>query len=88
MDHVGEEFNGIISGLTDWGMYVELDDSKCEGMVNLKNMPDGYFYFDQKSMSIRDNYSKKTFRMGDHVRVKIVRADLALKQLDFEWVRM
>jgi ribonuclease R len=87
LDKVGEKFTGIISGLTDWGIYVELDESKCEGMINLKTIKGSQFYFDDKTKTIRDVGSKNSFRMGDHITVLVARADLALKLLDFEWVR-
>ncbi|MFI5205285.1 MAG: ribonuclease R family protein, partial [Flavobacteriales bacterium] len=87
VDKVGKKFPGIISGVTDWGIYVELDESKCEGMISLRNMQGGHYYFDEKSKTIRDSRSNATFKMGDHITILVARADLALKQLDFEWVK-
>jgi len=68
-ERLGEYFNGIISGLTDWGIYVELDDNKCEGMLSLKNLPGDNYYFDEKNYVVTGMRTKKQFRLGDHIRV-------------------
>ncbi|HAN18861.1 MAG: ribonuclease R [Bacteroidetes bacterium GWC2_33_15] len=82
-DHVGEDFDGIISGVTEWGFYVELNESKCEGLVHIRELDDDYYFFDEDNYSIIGRKNKKTFQLGDPVRIKIVRADLEKKQLDF-----
>lgn len=84
--HIGEYFTGIISGLTDWGMYVELDETKCEGMVSLKGISDDHYYFDEKTYTVVGGRKKKIFRLGDHVKVQVVRTDLEMKQIDFDLV--
>jgi ribonuclease R len=82
--HLGEFFTGIISGLTDWGMYVELDETKCEGMISLKGMTDDNYYFDDKTYTVVGTRKRRVFRLGDHIRVQVVRTDLEQKQIDFE----
>lgn len=84
--HLGEFFTGIISGLTDWGMYVELDETKCEGMVSLKGIEDDNYYFDDKTYTVVGSRKKRTYRLGDHVKVQVVRTDLELKIIDLELV--
>ncbi len=82
-DHVGEDFDGIISGVTEWGFYVELNESKCEGLVHIRELDDDYYFFDEDNYSIIGRSNKKVFQLGDPVRIKIVRADLEKKQLDY-----
>jgi len=82
-DHVGEDFDGIISGVTEWGFYVELNDTKCEGLVHIRELDDDYYFFDEDDYAIIGKRNKKTYRLGDPVRIKIVRADLQKKQLDY-----
>lgn len=82
--HLGEFFDGIVSGLTDWGIYVELDETKCEGMISVKNIPGDNYYFDEKQYKVIGMRTKKEFRLGDHIKVQVVRTDLEAKQIDFE----
>jgi len=82
-DHIGEDFDGIISGVTEWGFYVELNESKCEGLVHIRELDDDYYFFDEDDYAIIGKRTKKTYQLGDAVRIKIVRADLEKKQLDY-----
>jgi ribonuclease R len=82
-DHIGEEFDGIISGVTEWGFYVELNDSKCEGLVHIRELDDDYYFFDEDNYAIIGKRNKKAYQLGDPVRISIVRADLQKKQLDY-----
>ena len=82
-DHIGEDFDGIISGVTEWGFYVELNDSKCEGLVHIRELDDDYYFFDEDNYSIIGRRNKKNYQLGDPVKIKIVRADLEKKQLDY-----
>ena len=82
-DRVGESFNGVISGVTEWGMFVELDDNKCEGLVRLRDIPDDYYFFDEESFSIVGKQNRRRYTLGDSVVVQVKRADLVKKQLDF-----
>jgi len=81
---LGEEFDGVVSGLSNWGIYVELVESKCEGMVQMANLSSDYFSFDSEKYVIRGNKTGFEYRMGQEVRVRVVKADLGKRQLDFE----
>ncbi len=81
--HVGEEFMGVISGVTEWGVYVELLDSKCEGMIRIRDFKDDYYVFDERNFCIEGENSGKTFQLGDQILIKVKSADLDKKQLDF-----
>lgn len=85
-DKIGAEFDGSISGVTDWGIYVELNDTHIEGMVALRDMADDYYAFDKESFSVVGHNSRRKFTLGDNVRIRIKQADLSRKQLDFEMV--
>ncbi|MFO7829376.1 MAG: ribonuclease R [Bacteroidales bacterium] len=82
-DKIGEEFDGIISGVTEWGLFVELNDSKCEGLVHIRELDDDYYFFDEDNYSIIGKRNKKEYQLGDAVTIQIMRADLEKKQLDF-----
>jgi ribonuclease R len=82
-ERVGEEFQGLISGVTEWGMYVEIIENKCEGMVRLKDMDDDFYTFDPDNYSLSGRKYKKTFRLGDKVSIKVKKVDLMRKQIDF-----
>lgn len=81
-DHVGEIFPGVISGVTDWGIYVELEN-KIEGMIPISQMDDDFYIFDEKNYQIRGKHTGRIFQLGDAVRIKIWRTNLEKKQLDF-----
>jgi ribonuclease R len=84
--HVGKEFEGIISGVTEWGIYVEEARTKCEGMVPLRELGDDYYMFNRKSYSVVGQKTKKKYRLGDKVRFRVVKADLDNKTLDYRLV--
>ncbi|MCL3780024.1 ribonuclease R [Prolixibacteraceae bacterium JC049] len=86
MDKVGEEFEGVISGVTDWGIYVEISENKCEGMVALHELDDDFYHFNEKEYCIEGEHTDKKYQLGDKVTVEIVRANLERKQLDFKLV--
>jgi len=83
-DSIGEIFDGVISDLTDWGIYVELKANKCEGMVPLRDMDDDYYVFDEENYAIYGKHTRRRYSIGDDVTIRIVRADLQKKQLDFK----
>lgn len=85
-DKIGEDFWGTISGVTEWGIYVELDENKCEGMVSIANLEDDFYEFDEKNYSIVGRKHRKIYQLGDHIRVKLVKANLVAKQIDFEMI--
>ncbi|MBQ7057485.1 MAG: ribonuclease R [Bacteroidaceae bacterium] len=84
--HLGEVFNGTISGVTEFGLYVEVDDNGCEGMVPLRFLEDDYYEFDDRNYCLWGRRYHKRYRLGDPVRIKVARANLDRKQLDFELI--
>lgn len=82
-DHLGEVYSGIISGVTEWGIYVELDDNKCEGLVPVRDLADDYYDFDEKNYCLIGRRHGVRYTLGDQVKVQVARADLDRKQLDF-----
>ena len=83
---IGEEFDATISGVTDWGLYVEDVETKSEGLVHIRNIGDDYYTFDKKNYAIVGKRKKNKFALGDSVRVKLVGADLDARTLDFKFV--
>ncbi|MGM9810402.1 MAG: ribonuclease R family protein [Paludibacteraceae bacterium] len=83
--HIGEEADGHISGVTDFGVFVQLDDSRCEGLVRINRLvPGDYMVYDEKNYRLIAEESGKTFTLGDPMRVKIIRADAEKRQIDFK----
>ncbi|MDE6333062.1 MAG: RNB domain-containing ribonuclease, partial [Muribaculaceae bacterium] len=82
-DHLGEVYTGIISGVTEWGLYVELDANKCEGLVPVRDLADDYYDFDEKNYSLTGRRHNNRYRLGDRVNVQVARCNLDRKQLDF-----
>jgi ribonuclease R len=85
-EHIGEEYDGIISGVTDWGLYVEEVRTKCEGMVPLRELGDDFYVFNRKSYTVEGQKSKKKYRLGDKVRFRVMKADLDAKTLDYKLI--
>ena len=83
-DKIGEEFDGVISGVSEWGLYVQIIENMCEGMVRLKDITDDNYFFDEKNYCAVGQKYGEEYRMGDEVRIRVKRADLLKKQLDFE----
>jgi len=81
-DKLGHIFDGVISGLTEWGMYVEIIATRVEGMISLKDMDDDYYTFDEKNFYIIGKKKKQKFQLGDKLKVQIIRTNLAKKQID------
>ncbi len=82
-DHQEQEFLGVISGVTDWGIYIEISSNKCEGMVRLQDLRDDHYVFDKEQYAVVGQRSNKTYVLGDEVYVKVKNADLVKKHLDF-----
>ena len=80
---IGEKFNGIISGVSDWGIYVELEDSKCEGMVYVRDIKDDKYYYNSEEASLIGKKNKNKYQLGDRIAVEVKKADLVKKHLDF-----
>jgi len=82
-EHIGQVFDGVISGVTEWGIYVELIANKCEGMIPIRDLDDDYYTFDDKNYCLVGRRYHKKFQLGDELTVKVARANLDKKQLDF-----
>lgn len=86
-DHKDEEFLGVISGVTEWGIYIEIVENKCEGMVRIREIKDDYYTFDEQQYALVGEVTKNLLQLGDEVVVKVKNADLVKKQLDFHLIR-
>ncbi|MCQ2172505.1 MAG: ribonuclease R [Bacteroidales bacterium] len=85
-DKVGLEFEGTVSGITEWGMYVEIDDTHIEGMVPLREIRSDFFEFDEEHYRLVGKRTQKVFRLGDRARIKVKQANLEMRQLDYELI--
>ncbi|MEA3444552.1 MAG: ribonuclease R [Bacteroidota bacterium] len=85
-DKIGEQFDGIISGVTDWGIYVEIIENKVEGMVPLRELDDDFYIFDEEEYCLTGRRNGRVFQLGDEVKIEIISANLLKKQLDFALV--
>ena len=85
-ERMGQEFDGTISGVTEWGLYVEVNENKCEGMIPMRELDDDFYDFDEKAYCLTGRRYHKKYSLGDPVRIKVVRANLERKQLDFALV--
>lgn len=83
MDRVGEEFDAVISGVTEWGIYAEIAENKCEGMIALRDLDDDMYYFDEENYCIIGRHHGRRFQLGDDIKIRIAHANLEKKQLDF-----
>ena len=86
-NHKDQEFLGVISGVTEWGIFVEIIENKCEGMVRIRDIKDDYYTFDEKQYALTGATSGKLLQLGDEIYVKVKTADLVKKQLDFNFIR-
>lgn len=85
-DKLGKVFDGVISGVTEWGLYVELNENKCEGLVPIRDLQDDYYEFDEKNYCLIGRRRKHRFQLGDPITIKVASANLERKQLDFALV--
>ena len=85
-DHKDEEFPGVISGVTEWGIYVEIVSNKCEGMVRIRDIKSDYYIFDEQQFAIVGQSTKHMYQLGDEVVVKVKHTDLERKHLDFDLI--
>lgn len=85
-EQIGTEYLGIVSGVTEWGMYVEIEENKCEGMVRLRDITDDLYILDEKNYAIRGQRKKKVYQLGDEVLIKVKRVDLEKRQIDFKLI--
>ncbi len=85
-DKIGQIFKGVISGVTEWGIFVEIIENKCEGMIRSRDMKDDTYFFDEENYRMVGRRSGKIYSLGDTVMIKVKRADLVKKQLDYEFI--
>lgn len=85
-DQIGVEYTGLISGVTEWGIYVEIEENKCEGMVRLRDLTDDFYALDEKNYAVIGRRKKKTYQLGDEVQILVKKVDLARRQIDFTMV--
>lgn len=81
-DHIGEEFEGLISGVTEWGIFVEIKANKCEGMIRLKDLPDDFYDYEEDKMSVVGSTTGNSYTLGDAVMVKVMNVSLEKRQID------
>ncbi|GAB4319035.1 MAG: ribonuclease R [Bacteroidales bacterium] len=84
LDKVGQTFDGLISGVSKWGIYVELNGNKCEGMISLRLLDDDFYYLDENNYTVIGAQTGRTYRLGDPITIRVRRIDLIKKQMDFE----
>ena len=82
-EHLGQTYDGVISGVTEWGLYVELNENKCEGMIPIRDLDDDYYEFDEMNYCLRGRRKNRIYSLGDAITIKVARANLEKKQLDF-----
>lgn len=85
-ERLGQTYDGVISSVTEWGLYVELNENKCEGMIPIRDLDDDYYEFDEKNYCLRGRRKNRIYSLGDAITVKVARANLEKKQLDFALV--
>ena len=85
-ENIGTEYDGIISGVTEWGMYVEIVENKCEGMVRLRDITDDFYVLDEKNYCIIGQRKKKKYQLGDEVKILVKKVDLSKRQIDFSLI--
>ena len=83
LDKIGQTFQGKISGVSKWGIYVEIIENKCEGMVSIRDMEDDAYYIDEENYVVIGQYSGKRYRLGDTVKIRVKKISLAKKQIDY-----
>lgn len=85
-EHLGQIYDGVISGVTEWGLYVEINENKCEGMIPIRDLDDDYYEFDEKNYCLRGRRKNRIYSLGDAITIRVARANLEKKQLDFALV--
>ena len=83
---IGNIFKGVISGVVERGIYVEINENKCEGMVNIRSFPKGYFLYNESSYSFEDEQQKLIFQLGDSVFIEVINADIIKRHIDFKLI--
>ena len=82
-ERIGQVFDGVISGVTEWGIYVEDKETRCEGMIKIRDIGDDFYVLDQKNYALVGEKTKRRFRLGDSIKYKVVAADMERRTLDY-----
>jgi ribonuclease R len=82
-DKVGQQFDGVISGVTEWGIYAEIIENKCEGMIPIRELAGDFYEYDEDNYCIRGRRTGKKYQMGDPIQITVVRVNMERKQIDF-----
>lgn len=85
-DRLGQTYDAVISGVTEWGIYAEIIENKCEGMIPIRSLGGDYYEFDEKNYCLTGQRTRRRFRLGDHVQIRVARCNLEKKQMDYELV--
>jgi ribonuclease R len=85
-DKIGRQFEGVISGVTEWGIYVEILENKCEGMIPIRDLAGDFYEYEEENYCIRGRRTRKKYQLGDPIFIEVVRVNLARKQIDFALV--
>lgn len=86
MDHLGKTFSGNITGVTEWGVYIEEEETKCEGMTKVRDLPEDFYTLDEKNYTLKGEKTGRKFTLGDKVKFEVVSADLEKRVLDYKIV--
>ena len=85
-DRLGQTYDAVISGVTEWGIYAEIIENKCEGMIPIRSLGGDYYEFDEKNYCLTGQRTRRRYRLGDHVQIRVARCNLEKKQMDYELV--
>ena len=80
---IGQTFDGVIAGATEWGIFVEEKESKCEGLIRLKDLRNDFYVYNEKEASVIGKKTKKRYRLGDKVRIKVIATDVTKLNIDY-----
>lgn len=87
-ERIGNQFKGVITGITEWGVYVEIIENKCEGMIRLRDLEDDYYFFDERNYQIRGTRTGNIYRLGDKVIIRVKQTNIEKRTIDFEMIGM
>jgi ribonuclease R len=85
-DKIGQEFPALVSGVSKWGIYAEIEENKCEGMIALASLMDDYYYLDEDNYQVIGRRYGRQYKLGDSIRIKVLKVDMQKKQMDFALV--
>ena len=83
LDKIGKEFDALISGVSKWGLFAEISETKCEGMIRLRDLDDDFYYLDEENFRVIGQRYGKVYKLGDKIRIRVHKIDLSRKQMDY-----